>query len=186
MTIFSQWPQFLGYGGLLLVLSLSACQGLGLGRPHAAVAHMTPASDSGVKGLVTFAAINPQSPAHLRVDVQLSGLVAQHVYGLHVHANGDCSAPDAMSAGGYFNPSHPLYSGPQSSVSHADGLLNVTADAQGRIDQQVWIDTLTLSTGEMTDIQGRSVVLHADPDDHHSQPVGNSGHRIACGVIRIH
>ena len=158
---------------------LVACQGVSMGKQRAASAIMTPASQSTVEGTVAFRAIQDQ----LKVDVQLSGLVPQSVHGLHVHANGDCSAADASSAGGHFNPTKQMHR--NGDEHHAGDLPNVTADQNGQINAVLYIKGLTIKADELTDIQGRSVVLHADPDDYQSQPSGNAGQRIACGVIRV-
>ena len=103
-------------------------------------------------------------------------------HGFHVHEVGDCSAADASSAKGHFNPAgkgHGHHHGPE---RHAGDLPNLVADAAGRATYRAEVDMLTLDKGPMG-IVGRSLVVHADPDDYRSQPAGNSGKRVACGVI---
>jgi len=141
-----------------------------------AVAHLSPASASNVSGTVTFIA----QATGVEVRVQLEGLTPGK-HGLHVHETGDCSASDASSAGDHFNPGNSVHGGPDSPARHAGDLGNVEADAAGRVDTTFLDHTLSL-TGPST-IVGRSVVVHADQDDLVSQPVGNSGARVACGVI---
>ena len=164
-----------------LALVLTACQGVNMGRANTAVAQLTPASGSAVTGQVTF----EPSERGMTLHVQARNLAPNSVHGIHVHANGDCSAADATSAGGHFNPDRQDHAGPYQQHRHAGDLPNVVADAKGDINQRIVVENLTLARGDMTDIQGRSIVLHADADDYKSQPAGQSGQRIACGVIRI-
>jgi Cu-Zn family superoxide dismutase len=138
----------------------------------AAHATLAPASGSGVTGLVTVTPI----AGGVHLDVKASGL-APGVHGFHIHEVGDCSAPDASSAKGHFNP------GAKPHGSHAGDMADLTADASGAAHLSVDAPGLTLIDGP-TNILGRAFVIHADPDDHKSQPAGNSGKRIACGVIQ--
>jgi len=159
---------------------LAACIALSgfltLPAVHAAgtVAHadLAAASGSSVLGTVKVTAI----AGGVHLDVQASGL-APGVHGFHVHEVGDCSAPDASSAKGHFNP------GATPHGSHAGDLSDLTADASGVAKLSVDMPGLELGTGP-TSIMGRAFVIHADPDDHKSQPAGNSGKRIACGIIK--
>jgi Cu-Zn family superoxide dismutase len=114
----------------------------------------------------------------LRVEVSARN-VPPGEHGFHVHEAGDCSAPDASSARGHYNPlgrRHGHYDRPE---HHAGDLPNLVADAQGNVQYSTEVQGLTLN-----DVVGLSLVIHADPDDYMSQPAGNSGKRIACGVIR--
>lgn len=119
----------------------------------------------------------------VRLSGQLSGLVPNQEHGFHIHETGDCSAPDASSAGPHFNPTNQPHGQPDGSTHHAGDLFNVKADAQGVAMVDVRSSGLTLGDGAATDIMGRSVVVHAMPDDYFTQPSGASGDRIACGVI---
>jgi Cu-Zn family superoxide dismutase len=113
----------------------------------------------------------------LHLEVSATGL-SPGVHGFHVHEVGDCSAPDASSAKGHFNPAGKPHG------SHAGDLPDLTADASGAARLSVDVSGLDLGDGPNS-IAGRAFVIHADPDDRHSQPAGNSGKRIACGVIRL-
>ena len=113
----------------------------------------------------------------------ISGLQPGSVHGLHVHEKGDCSAPDASSAGGHFNPVAQEHGNPDSPPHHAGDIHNITADDQGVATVNEQLTGVTLGTSAPEDILGKSVVVHAKPDDYKSQPAGNSGDRIACGVI---
>jgi Cu-Zn family superoxide dismutase len=140
--------------------------------PTSAHADLGPASGSAVSGTVRVTTI----PGGVHLDAQVTGL-APGVHGFHVHDAGDCSAPDASSAKGHFNP------GAKPHGSHAGDLPDLTADATGTARLATDVAGLELGDGP-TSIANRAFVVHADPDDHVSQPAGNSGKRIACGVIK--
>jgi Cu-Zn family superoxide dismutase len=118
----------------------------------------------------------------VRITAQIEGLpVGNH--GFHIHEFGDCSAPDGTSAGGHFNPAGAPHAGPTAVERHAGDLGNITADAQGlatydRVDHVVQL-------AGIRGVIGRSVIVHAAPDDLSSQPTGNAGPRLACGVIGV-
>jgi len=141
-----------------------------------AVAHLSPASGSGVSGTVTFV----RQPTGVEVHIVLEGLTPG-AHGLHVHETGDCSAADAMTAGDHFNPGHAPHGGRDATERHAGDLGNVMADGAGKVDV-TFTDRMLALSGESS-ILGRAVIVHADADDLVSQPVGNSGARVACGVI---
>lgn len=135
-----------------------------------------PTKGNETRGEVFFTVI----PEGVRIVADFEGLTpGQH--GFHIHDKGDCSATDASSAGGHFNPSNTKHGGPESSEKHAGDLGNLVADEQGRAHYEWTTSQITLN-GENS-IIGRSVVVHADPDDFTSQPAGNSGSRVGCGVI---
>lgn len=119
----------------------------------------------------------------LRLSGQLTGLTPNSAHGFHIHEKGDCSAPDASSAGAHFNPSEHQHGKPDGSAHHAGDLFNVDSDAQGNAVVDVRSTGITLGDGGTNDVIGKSVVVHANPDDYQTQPSGNSGDRIACGVI---
>jgi Cu-Zn family superoxide dismutase len=119
----------------------------------------------------------------VRILGALAGLPAGSEHGFHVHEVGDCSAPDASSAGAHFNPDAAPHGRPDGAAHHAGDLPNLRADANGNIAVDVVSQALALGTGDARDIAGRAIVLHAEPDDYRSQPAGASGDRIACGVI---
>ena len=103
-------------------------------------------------------------------------------HGLHIHELGDCRAPDASSAGGHFNPQGSEHGGPEDAIRHAGDLGNVRSDANGLAQSEITVTGISLGTGGDS-IVGRSVIVHAKPDDLTSQPSGNAGPRIACGLI---
>lgn len=114
----------------------------------------------------------------------LTGVAPGGTHGFHVHEVGDCSAPDASSAGGHFNPAGHAHGHPGQGEHHAGDMPNLSADANGVIQVDLQVPGLTLGDGAASDILGRALVLHAHADDYVSQPAGNAGPRIACGVIR--
>ncbi|WP_374435678.1 superoxide dismutase family protein [Inhella sp.] len=144
-----------------------------------AMASLSPAAAGGATGLVMF----HTKGEDLMVHVKASGFAPGTAHGFHVHANGNCASPDFSSAGGHFNPgAHPH--GPQDAARHAGDMPNLQADAQGKVDQKFVLKGAKLQ-GE-TGLVGRAVIVHADPDDFKTQPTGNSGARMACGVIAAH
>ncbi len=155
---------------------LAACATTTPNRPDAS-ATIAPASGSQVGGTVDFY----KTPAGLRVTARLSGLTPGE-HGFHVHEVGDCSAPDASSAKGHFNPLAKAHGHHARGDHHAGDLPTLVADGQGNAALDAEVAGLSLS-GDPAAILGRAIVVHADPDDYKSQPAGNSGKRIACGVI---
>jgi Cu-Zn family superoxide dismutase len=114
---------------------------------------------------------------------RVSGLTPNTQHGFHVHQVGDCSAADASSAGDHFNPTSAPHGKPTDAAHHAGDLPNTHADPHGDATINFTVAALELGTGGATDIFGRALVVHARRDDFSSQPAGNSGDRVACGVI---
>ena len=135
-------------------------------------------SGSQVRGSVTFAPVGDK----IRVSVQASNLTPGP-HGFHIHEVGDCSAADAASAKGHFNPGGHAHGAVTAAEHHAGDMPNLVADADGNALMTSELAGVSLDEGS-TGILGRAVVIHADPDDYTSQPAGNSGKRVACGVIR--
>jgi Cu-Zn family superoxide dismutase len=123
-----------------------------------------------------------ESGGRLRAHVELAGLPPNSEHGFHVHEKGDCSGADAAGAGGHFNPGGTAHGRAGSAAHHAGDLPSLTADAHGSVRADLLLEGVTLAAGP-TSIVGRSFVLHRDRDDFATQPSGNSGPKIACGVI---
>ena len=123
-------------------------------------------------------------PQGLRIRGELAGLDANGEHGFHIHENGDCSAPDASSAGAHFNPHGSAHGKPDAGAHHAGDMFNVTADAQGAGRVDALVTGVSLRDGDAGDVLGKAIVVHKKADDYVSQPSGDSGDRIACGVIR--
>jgi Cu-Zn family superoxide dismutase len=101
-------------------------------------------------------------------------------HGFHVHEFGDCSG-DGSATGSHFNPTNSKHGGPDSRERHVGDLGNLVADETGYAHYER-VDKIISLEGENS-ILGRSIVIHADPDDYTTQPTGASGTKIACGVI---
>ena len=143
-----------------------------------AKAVIEPRSGSTVTGYATFTEM-PDGSVKVIVDIAKA---PPGTHGLHVHEKGDCSDPEAKSAGGHFNPTGQAHGDPHTATHHAGDIPMLEADAQGNARLEARLDGLTIGSGP-NDIVGRAVVIHANPDDYRSQPAGNSGPRVACGVI---
>ena len=157
---------------LPVVAALSACAGSGTGV-SGAEAVLKPTQGSSVAGTVVFR----QEGNAVVVMTQASGLTPGE-HGFHVHEKGDCSAPDATSAGGHFNPSGKPHGNPGQAERHAGDMPQLIADAKGNARQMDRLNGVSIG-----DFVGKSVIVHAGPDDYKTQPTGNSGARVACGVI---
>jgi Cu-Zn family superoxide dismutase len=135
-------------------------------------------SGSTVSGTVNFT----ETEGRLRVEARVTGLTPGE-HGFHIHEVGDCSAPDASSAKGHFNPTAKAHGHHAGDEHHGGDMPNLIANAQGEAKYSAELRGLSLSGAN--GVVGRSVVIHADPDDYKSQPAGNSGKRVACGVIAV-
>ena len=116
----------------------------------------------------------------------ITGLTPGKEHGFHVHETGDCSLPAFASAGAHFNPTKDPHGGPKSKARHLGDIPNIKADDEGHAIVDINVEGVTLvdKDGAPTAILGKALVLHAKPDDYKTQPSGDSGDRIACGVIR--
>ena len=128
-------------------------------------------------GIVRFT----QEGESVKVVADIEGLMPGQKHAFHVHQYGDCSAPDAISAGGHYNPEGHQHGLPETENRHAGDLGNIQADDQGKAHYEITVTNISVS-GSKNPIVGRSVIVHAKVDDG-SQPTGNAGGRIACGVI---
>ena len=145
---------------------------------QAQTASATLASTAGntASGTVTFT----QKGDKVTVNAKVSGLTPGG-HGFHIHEKGDCSAPDAMSAAGHFNPGGKPH-GPPDADHHAGDMPVLQADASGNATVTADLSGITIGSGT-SDIVGKAVIVHKDADDYKTQPTGNSGARVACGVI---
>jgi superoxide dismutase, Cu-Zn family len=142
-------------------------------------ANLTPTQGNQAQGKVEFVSLGDA----VRVTGTITGLRPDSEHAFHIHEKGDCSAPDASSAGGHFNPTSQPHGNPDSQAHHVGDIHNIKADAQGNAQVNAEIEGVTVSGSGPSDIIGKAVVVHAKADDYKSQPSGNSGGRIACGVI---
>ena len=157
-------------------LLLCACATVAPDGPSA-TAEIRPASGSQVHGSVKFTQVGKR----VRVDAEIAAL-PPGPHGFHIHDKGDCSAPDAMSAGEHFNPAAKRHGAPGAPDRHAGDLGNLNANDYGKATLSLMLDDISVSKG--TDgVTGRAVIVHAGADDLKTDPTGNSGGRVACGVI---
>ncbi len=122
-----------------------------------------------------------EKPGGLTVNVQATGL-APGQYGLHVHSVGKCDAPDFKTAEGHWNPTGAQHGFDNPKGAHSGDLPNLTigTDGKGIVDFAI----ANATAGGLLDSDGAAIVIHAGPDDLRTDPSGDSGARIACGVLR--
>ena len=143
-----------------------------------AVAVLSPTDGNNVSGIVTFNKVD----GGVKVVAHIEGLTPGK-HGFHIHEYGDCGSPDATSAGGHFNPGGNRHGAPEDNNRHAGDIGNITADSSGAAHLE-WIDPDMTMDGPNS-IIGRGVIVHVNEDDLKTQPTGNAGARVACGVIGV-
>ncbi len=145
-----------------------------------AVAVIYPASGSACRGLVGIA----QDTSSIKIIADIEGLAPGSKHAFHIHEFGDCSAPDASSAGSHYDPAQTKHHGmPNDKMSHAGDMGNIEANSDGKLHFELSLEGASID-GPEAPVLGRAVIVHANPDDF-SQPVGNAGGRIGCGVIGL-
>ncbi|MEJ2368058.1 MAG: superoxide dismutase family protein [Acidobacteriota bacterium] len=144
-----------------------------------AVAHLHFNGLENASGKVVFT----QTDRGTQIVVDITG-ISPGLHGIHIHEKGDCSTPDFSSAGGHFNPSGTAHGGPDSEVHHAGDLGNIEIGPDGIGHLELTSRILTVEEGPDC-VVGRAVIVHAGPDNLISQPSGDSGPRIACGLVRL-
>jgi Cu-Zn family superoxide dismutase len=160
----------------LSLLVFAACASMGSGPD--AVATLAPTSGNTATGTVEF---SERTDGSVLVTAELRNVPAG-VHGFHIHEKGDCG-DNGNAAGGHFNPSATAHGAPGTGAHHAGDFGNITADAQGIARTSFTTRSITLDAGPNSAI-GHAVILHANPDDLQTQPTGNAGGRIACGVVQ--
>jgi superoxide dismutase, Cu-Zn family len=163
---------------VLLALAAAGCGGGSDDDEWQASADLSPTTGNQVRGEVRFR----EDGSRLVVSARVTGLTPNQTHGFHVHERGDCSAPDATSAGGHFNPTGQPH-GPQSGPHHLGDMPSLVADASGRAETEFTLEGVNLDN-PTTGFRGRGVIVHSQADDFTTQPTGNAGSRLACGVIR--
>jgi Cu-Zn family superoxide dismutase len=158
---------------------LAACQTMPAEGPIA-TAQLKPTIGNKAFGEATFEQIGDK----VRVFVVVQGLKPDREHGLHIHEVGDCSSGDGMSAKGHFNPFNKPHGNPASGEHHAGDLPTLKASKAGRAHIQVELEGISVTPG-VASVVGRGLIVHADPDDYKTQPTGNAGARVACGVIQL-
>jgi len=143
-----------------------------------AVAVLWPVSGGKVHGTVTF----EQTDEGVKILADVTGLTPGK-HGFHIHAYGDCSAADFTSAGSHFMLAGETHGAPGDPQSHLGDLGNLEADASGAAHYE-WVDP-RISLRGPNSILGRGLIVHSGADDLKTQPTGDAGGRVACGVIGV-
>ena len=159
------------------ILVLGACATTTSGPTASAT--LSPTTGNTANGTVKLA---EQADGSVQVTVDLTG-VPPGVHGFHIHDKGDCG-DNGNAAGGHFNPMATAHGAPTADPHHAGDFGNVTADASGAVHTQFTTSSVTVAAGQASAV-GHAVILHANPDDLQTQPTGNAGGRIACGVVQL-
>jgi len=162
------------------VVLLAACQTMSAADGPVASAQLKPTTGNKTFGEATFEQVGDK----VKVVVFVQGLKPDQEHGLHIHEAGDCSSGDGMSAKGHFNPFGKPHGNPMSGEHHAGDLPALKANKAGRAHVDVEMEGISVTPGPAS-IVGRGLIVHAAPDDYKTQPTGNAGARIACGVIQL-
>jgi Cu-Zn family superoxide dismutase len=164
-----------------LALAASSCASAGAGKPARGHVTLEARSGSKLEGSATFQRMEGKWIA-FRVDVRN---VTPGIHAVHIHEHGDCTAPDGKSAGGHWNPTGKKHGqwGQADGEFHAGDLGNIEVGADGTGYLAVSSDLWTLGDGGPMDVVAKSIIVHAQADDFTSQPTGNAGDRIGCGII---
>jgi Cu-Zn family superoxide dismutase len=123
------------------------------------------------------------TPSGTLIDLKLTA-IPPGVHAVHIHAVGKCEPPDFKSAGPHFNPDQTKHGMMSPEGPHAGDLPNIHVPADGKLEVEVLNPVMTIGQeAALLDADGSAIVIHAGPDDYKTDPAGNSGDRIACGVI---
>lgn len=164
-------------GGVAVALMLAGT-GAAVASEAKAKAVLESRSGSTVTGTATFT----QHGSKVLMKVVVNGLTPG-LHAIHLHETGDCSAPDATSAGGHWNPSSENHGKWGHAPFHHGDLGNLVANSKGKAQMSIESELWTLGDGKPSDVVGHAVIVHAKEDDFTTQPTGNAGGRVACGVV---
>jgi len=165
--------------------------------PTAQVEQATPAAAASAGGAAASAKLEPrsgnttlagqaqfsQTADGVKLVLRVEGAPPGE-HGAHIHEKGDCSDPEAKSAGGHWNPAGHKHGAPPPSAVHLGDLGNIHVGADGTGELTLSSAEWKLGGGSAEDLIGKAVVIHGGPDDLVSDPAGNSGPRIGCAVIQ--
>jgi len=164
---------------LMVLFTLLVAAACAHSKGPTAMATIDSTSGSTAKGTVHFQNAGEDG---VEVVADLTG-VPPGVHGFHIHEKGSCGN-NAQDAGGHFNPTESVHGAPDAVSHHAGDFGNVTADDKGEVHAHFTTHSITINTGA-NGVVGHAVVLHGNPDDLVSQPAGNAGPRIGCGVATL-
>lgn len=166
-------------GVAIACAALSACATTS--ARNSASVQLAPASGQTAAGTLTLTPMG--DGVHLTGSI--SGLKPNGTHAFHIHEKGDCSAADFTSAGGHFNPTAQPHGRAGEGAHHLGDNDNLKANASGVATVSAHFSGVVIGSGTaLNDVVGKAVIVHADADDYTTQPTGNAGGRIACGVIR--
>lgn len=143
-------------------------------------AKMESRSDSKVQGTIV---LTQESDHEVALQIDLTGFAPNTTHAFHIHAVGDCTDPGAASAGPHFNPTGTRHGGPDHEMRHAGDMGNLEADEKGEVHVKKTNTMVTLQENVPNSAIGKSIIIHESVDDFQTQPTGNAGARISCGVI---
>jgi Cu-Zn family superoxide dismutase len=151
-------------------------------KPKPIVAHLSTSTGKDA-GTATF---TPTKDGKVKIKLELKN-IPEGDHAVHIHQNPTCEAPDFKTAGGHFNPEHKQHGTLNPLGHHAGDMpLNLSVGVEGTVDKTFTVDSLSLNPDSPNFILangGTSIMIHAKPDDNITDPTGNAGNRIACGVI---
>ena len=116
------------------------------------------------------------------VELEAEGL-PPGMHGFHFHETGKCEAPTFESAGSHFNPNDAKHGTEHEEGPHAGDLPNLEVDDDGTVSVTVNAEDVSLSEDDDVSLVGTALVIHENPDDGKTQPTGDAGDRLACGVV---
>jgi superoxide dismutase, Cu-Zn family len=155
--------------------------GIVAGTEKVVHAHLAPKSgNTTLGGQATFA----QTPAGVKLVLHVEGAPPGE-HGAHIHEKGDCGDPEAKNAGGHWNPAGHKHGTPPPAASHLGDLGNLKVGEDGKGHLELTSEVWKIGDGSPEDLVGKAVVIHGGPDDLVTDPAGNSGPRIGCGVIHV-
>ena len=164
-----------------LMVSCSSNKTIESPKEILAICQINSANESSVYGEAKFVQINNK----VIINVEVKGL-SYGLHAIHIHEFGDCSSLDAKSAGGHWNPNNKKHGEWGSESHHKGDIANLFADSSGNSSLKFETDLWCLNCKEESNnIIGKSIIIHQGLDDFHSQPSGNAGKRIGCGIISL-
>ena len=171
---------FMAFGLLPLPALLSACAT----GTNDASATLAQAAIVDASGAPAGSAVVTQSKSGLVLSLKIGGLTPG-VHGMHFHTTGSCEGPAFTTAGAHLNPHGKMHGTDNPKGSHLGDLPNITAGPDGKVEVSVPLNGQASEWEEfLIDTDGTAIVVHASADDYLTDPSGNSGGRIACGVLR--
>jgi len=145
-----------------------------------AIAIINPTSGSTVTGMAVFTLTGTTIMLSIEIKNTPPG-----VHAVHIHENGDCSSPDGKSAGGHWNPTEVAHGKWGEGEFHLGDIGNITVGDDGTGSIELSTELWEIGMGSIQDVVGKGIIVHAGADDFMSQPSGNAGARIGCGVIEL-